>query len=136
MFNMLYIYVIVVPMFALLDVLWLGVIAKDFYQTRLGHLLGPVQWYPAILFYLIYAAGVMYFAVHPALVAHSLSKATLLGALLGFFAYATYDLTNHATLRDWPTAVTVVDIIWGTVLTAGVASCGYVLGRVLFSAYY
>lgn len=114
-----------------LDLLWLGVVMKDFYRAKLGHLMGDtVVWGAAILFYLIFAAGIMYFAVTPAVAAASFARAFLLGAALGFLAYATYDLTNHATLRDWPIMVTVLDIIWGAFLSGIVASVGFFVAKI------
>lgn len=110
----------------LLDLLWLGVLMKDFYKARLGHLMGDtVVWSAAVVFYLVFSAGLMYFAVLPAISAHSLLKAAILGALLGALAYATYDLTNHATLKEWPLAVTLIDIAWGAFLSACAASAGF-----------
>lgn len=115
-------FVIAIPTFILFDLLWLGVIAKNFYQSNLGHLLGPVQWPAAVAFYLIFLLGLVYFALMPAVASNTFSKALILGALYGFFTYATYDLTNLATLRDWPLPLTIVDIAWGTALGALVAS--------------
>ncbi len=123
-------YLLTVPVFFAFDLLWLGVVAKKFYQTNLTHLLSPnVNWPAAVVFYLIYIAGIILFAVKPGLDAQFAGKALLWGALFGFFTYATYDLTNLATLRDWPLKVVVVDIIWGTLLGALVASASYQIGR-------
>ncbi len=112
--------------------LWLGVIAKDFYQEKLVDFLGPVNWTAAIIFYLIFIVGVLIFAVVPALESQSLTKALVLGALFGFFAYATYDLTNLATLKDWPLSIVVVDMLWGAVLSGSVATASYIIGKNLF----
>jgi len=120
-------YVISVPVFFFIDMLWLGVIAKDFYRTKLGHLMGDINWTAAIIFYLVFLLGLTYFAMYPAVVKGSLTAALTLGALFGFFTYATYDLTNLATLRDWPLSVVMVDILWGTVLGMVVASGTYYL---------
>lgn len=123
-------YLLTIPVFFAIDLLWLGVIAKDLYQKNLAHLLSPtVNWPAALLFYLIYIVGILLFAVRPALAAQALSQAALWGALFGFFTYATYDLTNLATLRDWPITVVVVDIAWGTLLCTLVASVSYLIGR-------
>ena len=119
-------YLLTIPVFFAIDLLWLGVIAKSLYQKNLAHLLSPtVNWPAALLFYFIYIAGIILFAVRPGLAAQSLAKAATWGALFGFFTYATYDLTNLATLRDWPIKVVVVDIIWGTLLCTGVAVGSY-----------
>ena len=112
--------------FFLVDLLWLGLVAKDFYRASIGHLMGDSFNIPAaIVFYLVYTAGVFIFAVNPALEAGDWHKAALLGAAFGFFAYATYDLTNLATLKDWPLGITLADMAWGTVLTGAVATVGY-----------
>lgn len=127
-FGIFIAYILSVCTMAAGDLLWLGVIMKDFYQTRLGHLLGgSVVWPAAIVFYLVYGLGVLYFAAYPAFTKQSLMFALGTGALLGAFAYATYDLTNQATLKSWPTIVTIVDIAWGAFLTALVAGAGYYL---------
>ncbi len=104
--------------------------AKAFYQEDLAQFLSPnVNWSAALLFYLLYIAGILIFAVVPALEKESLGRAALLGGLFGFFTYATYDLTNLATLEDWPLKVVVVDIAWGMVLCAVVATCSFLIGR-------
>lgn len=123
-------YLLTIPVFFAIDLLWLGIIAKDLYQKNLAHLLSPtVNWPAAFCFYFIYIAGILLFAVRPALTDQSLVKAAVWGALFGFFTYATYDLTNLATLKDWPVKVVVVDIVWGTLLCTLVASASYLLGR-------
>ncbi len=124
-----YIYLLTVPIFFLIDMVWLGLVASKFYQTHLGFLLGPVNWSAAIIFYLLYIVGIVVFAIIPGLEAQSLMKAIILGALFGFLAYATYDLTNLATIKDWPLIVTIVDLIWGTVLTGAVAAGGYYVAK-------
>lgn len=129
MIQYIYLYVLTIPVFFAIDLLWLGIVAKNFYQSQLAHLLGPVNWQAAIIFYLIYIVGIIYFAVSPALAQSSLSKAVILGALFGFFTYATYDLTNLATLKDWPLSVVLVDIIWGAVLSGSVAAASYFIGK-------
>ena len=121
-------YLATIPVFFAIDMLWLGVLARNFYQTNLRHLLSPeVNWPAAFVFYFIYIAGILLFAVRPGLEAQSLGRACLWGALFGFFTYATYDLTNLATLRDWPLSVVLVDIAWGTVLCTLVAGGSYLL---------
>ena len=125
----LYLYLLTIPVFFAIDMVWLGLVANKFYQSQLSHLLGPVNWTAAMIFYLIYIIGIIIFAVHPALQSESLIKAIVLGALFGFFAYATYDFTNLATLKDWPLMVVVVDVIWGVVLTGSVQAASYWLGK-------
>jgi uncharacterized membrane protein len=126
-------YALTVPVFFAIDMVWLGLIAKPFYAKHLGHLMAAkVRWTPALLFYLLYIAGILFFAVLPALDKGSLGRAVLSGALLGLLAYATYDLTNLATLRDWPLLVTIIDLVWGMVLTGCVSAAGYLLaGKIL-----
>ena len=131
--NFLYIYLISIPVFMIVDLLWLGVVARSFYQDKLGHLLGPVNWPAAIVFYLIFLLGLTYFAISPAVESGNLMKAVTLGALFGFFTYATYDLTNQATIKDWPLIVTVVDMIWGVVLGSAVAAATFLIYTSLFS---
>jgi uncharacterized membrane protein len=84
-----------------------------------------VKWPIAILFYLIFLVGLLIFVLIPALEGESLRHALIFGALFGFFTYATYDLTNWATLRDWPTLISLVDMTWGTVLTMAVSGVTY-----------
>lgn len=112
-------------MFAL-DLLWLGVVAKGFYGRHLATLLRPeVKWAPALLFYLIYITAVVVFVVTPAAERKSLAYALGMGAFFGFAAYATYDLTSFAMIRDFPLIVVIVDLAWGATLTAIVAGVGY-----------
>ena len=123
-------YVLTVPIFFIIDLLWLGIIAKGFYQRQLEYILSPeVNWAAAILFYLIYIAGIIFFAVRPAINSRSWTRAVWLGALFGFFTYATYDLTNLATLKDWPLVVVIVDVTWGVCLGAVVAVSSYLASK-------
>lgn len=113
---------VLVPML-ILDGIWLAVVAKSFYAKHLGSLMSPNPvWVAAVLFYLLYAAGIAYFIVAPA-VSGSIAWHTVLmrGALFGLVAYATYDLTNHATMLNWPTVITAADMAWGATIT-GVTS--------------
>ena len=106
--------------------IWLGVVAKGFYQKNLKYFLSPnVNWTAAIIFYLMYIAGILIFAVLPGVAKDSLRYAAGWGALFGFFTYATYDLTNLALLKDWPINIVIVDILWGVVLCATVASLSF-----------
>lgn len=116
--TFLVLYAISVPVFFAIDMLWLGLVAKNFYQNQIGHLMGTINWSAAIVFYLIFLVGLTYFAIYPAVLESSVGRALLLGALFGFFTYATYDLTNLATLKDWPLTVVLVDMLWGTILGA------------------
>jgi uncharacterized membrane protein len=119
-------YVTALLAMGVLDALWLGVIAKDLYRDAIGHLLADeVRIGAAIAFYLLYAGGVVIFATVPALKAASAVRALGQGALFGFFAYMTYDLTNLATLRDWPLGIVAIDIGWGVLLSACTATAAY-----------
>jgi uncharacterized membrane protein len=129
--TFLTLYALSVPLFMLCDFLWLGFIAKGFYRQQLGDLLGDVNWVAAIIFYGIFLLGLTYFATYPAAVKGSLGTAILLGALFGFFTYATYDLTNLATLKSWPLALSLVDIAWGTFLGAFVASFAVIIRHLI-----
>lgn len=120
--QFLTLYALSVPVFFLIDMLWLGVIASDFYRTKLAHLMGEINWTAAIIFYLVFLVGLVIFAIYPAVERNNWQYALIYGALFGFFTYATYDLTNLATLRDWPLSVAIVDMVWGTVLGAVVAT--------------
>lgn len=123
-----YVYLVTVPIFFVIDLFWLGVVAKDFYQRKLGYLMRPqFNWTAAILFYLVFIAGIVLFAVKPALEAESSMRALVYGALFGFIAYATYDLTNLATIRDWPVIITLVDLAWGAVLSGTVSLLSYMI---------
>lgn len=123
-------YLLTVPVFFAIDLLWLGVVARGFYRDNLSHLLGPsVNWPAALVFYLLFIAGILYFATLPALAEGSLRRALVNGALFGFFTYMTYDLTNLATLPGWPLKVVLIDILWGTVLCAAVSVSAFHTGR-------
>lgn len=112
--------------FLAIDAIWLSTMADTLYRPLLGEKLLPqFSLAPAVLFYLVYVAGIVFFAVMPALQQGGLGKAALNGAILGLVAYATYDLTNQATLKDWPLAVTLADIPWGAFVTAAGASAGF-----------
>lgn len=101
-------------------------VASGFYKSQIGYLLGDtVNWPVAIAFYLIFLVGLSIFAIVPAIEARSFAHAVLYAALFGFFTYATYDLTNWSTLRDWPMLVSLVDMAWGTVLSTAVAAATY-----------
>ena len=116
--------------FFALDLLWLGVVAKGFYQAQLGHLMRPdVQWPAALLFYLIYVGAIVILCVLPAAEKQSLGRALALGAVFGLAAYAAFDLTSLALLKDFPMKAVVVDLTWGTVLTACVSATGYWVAR-------
>ncbi len=133
MFSMfLKLYFIALPVFFVIDMVWLGLIAKNFYAKQIGFLLRPdVNWVAAISFYLLFIVGLLLFVVMPALEKNSLSHVLIFGALFGLISYATYDLTNLATVKNWPLLVTIVDLIWGAVLASSVSTVTYLIAHKL-----
>jgi uncharacterized membrane protein len=118
-----------------LDSIWLTLTADRLYRPLLGDLMvDHFRLGPAVGFYALYLCGALYFAVRPALASGRLTTALVSGALLGFFAYGTYDLTNQATLNAWSTAISLPDMAWGAFLTAVVASAGYLAGSRMTAA--
>ncbi|PKL36364.1 DUF2177 domain-containing protein [Candidatus Peregrinibacteria bacterium HGW-Peregrinibacteria-1] len=125
-------YLLTATVFFAIDMVWLGLIAKKIYNKYLSGFLSPqVNWPPAIVFYLIFIAGIMVFAIHPAITKNSPLTAITLGAFLGVLTYATYDLTNMATLKNWPIQVVLIDIAWGAILTASVSLAGYYIIKMI-----
>ncbi len=119
-------YAVAVITFFIIDLIWLGVVARSFYQNQMGHLMRTdVNWPAAIVFYLVFVVGIIVLAVWPAVERQSLGHALALGALLGLVTYAAYDLTNLATLEGFPIRVVLVDMVWGTVLCATVSAVAY-----------
>ena len=124
------VYILTTIVFFALDMFWLGVVSRGLYQAQLGYLMrSPVNWSAAVVFYLLFLIGLLFFAVYPALALGSWHKALLYGALFGFFTYATYDLTNYSTVRDWPLLITLVDMTWGTVLGGIVSTLSFLIAR-------
>lgn len=119
-----WIYGITTIVFFLIDLIWIGGVAKGFYVRTIGGLLrDPINWYAALLFYVMYIGGMVLFVLVPALNNGSgIRHAALMGGLLGLFAYGTFDMTALALLKGWPVTVAIVDMAWGTVLTAGTTS--------------
>ncbi len=116
------IYLTAVLVFLAIDMVWLGIIAKDFYRKQIGSLLKEdFNLLPAIIFYLLFVAALVIFVIQPAILKGSWTDALLYGALFGLVTYATYDLTNHATLKDWPLIVTLVDLVWGAFIASSVS---------------
>jgi uncharacterized membrane protein len=119
---------IALPVFFAIDMVWLVLVAKNFYQKEIGYLMKPdINWSAAIIFYLLFIAGLVTFVISPAVEKHSWIHALIYGAFFGLITYATYDLTNLATMKDWPLLVTVVDLIWGTVLAASISVITYAI---------
>lgn len=124
-----YVYLLTVPVFFAIDMVWLGLVANKFYQKQIGSMLKETpNWTAAIIFYLIYIVGIVVFAVLPNVDKGPL-RAAIMGGLFGFIAYATYDLTNLATMKNWPLTITIVDLIWGSALTATVALASYFIAK-------
>ena len=126
MFNKLYL--IALPVFFMIDIIWLALIAKNFYRSQIGFLMKTnINWVAAILFYLLFIAGLVFFVLSPAIEKRSLTYAIMTGAFYGLLTYSTYDLTNLATLKDWPLLITVIDMIWGMVLSVSVSLVSYLI---------
>lgn len=116
--------------FFIIDIIWLTLVARRFYSQQLGSLMAPrTRWLPAVIFYLLFIAGLLVFVVLPGLAADSLSRTLLTAAFFGLVTYATYDLTNLATIRDWPWKMTLVDLVWGTVLSVLVSLASFFIGK-------
>ena len=123
-------YLIALPVFFAIDMVWLGLVAKKFYRSQIGFLMkSDINWAAAIIFYLLFIFGLVLFVITPAIEKCSWTHALLFGAFFGLIAYATYDLTNLATLKDWPLLVTIVDLAWGAVLAASVSTATYFIAR-------
>jgi uncharacterized membrane protein len=123
-------FLIALPVFFAIDMVWLAVVAKNFYQKQIGFLMKPdINWLAAIIFYLLFITGLIIFVITPAMVKQSWVHALLYGALFGLVTYATYDLTNLATVKDWPLLVTLVDLVWGSVLAASVSEITYLIAN-------
>lgn len=125
-------YAIALPVFLALDMVWLGLLAKRFYREQIGFLMRQdIRWAAALVFYALFIVGLVLFVIMPAMDKGSWVRALALGALFGFITYATYDLTNLATLKGWPVLVTLVDLVWGTVLAATVSVVTYFIAKKL-----
>ena len=123
-------YFIALLTFFVIDIVWLVVIAKKLYQDQLGFIMSDKpNWFVAVLFYLIFVVGLVFFVINPAIERESISYAIFVGMLFGFITYSTYDLTNLATLKDWPVMITVIDLIWGSSLGALVSMITYLVVR-------
>jgi uncharacterized membrane protein len=132
MLKLITAYLSTAVVFLAVDYVWLSHVSTQFYRDQIGHLLmDKPNLAAAAVFYVLYVVGIVVFAVAPALRSESFATAILYGALFGFFTYATYDVTNYATLKDWPVLVVAVDVAWGTVLSALSASLGYSLTRLV-----
>ena len=125
-------YAIALPVFFVIDMLWLGLVATNFYRNQIGYLMrDDLNWVAALLFYFLFIVGLVVFVIAPAFEKKSWMDALLFGALFGLVTYATYDLSNLATIKNWPLLVTIVDLIWGATLAASVSTVTYFIARKL-----
>lgn len=125
-------YLIALPVFFAIDMIWLTLVAKNFYANQIGYLMAKnPNLIAALVFYLIFIAGLVFFVITPALDKKMWTHALFAGAFFGLVTYATYDLTNLATVKDWPVIVTIVDLIWGMVLSASVCLVTYFIANKL-----
>jgi uncharacterized membrane protein len=127
-------YLTSLPVFVVIDALWLGIVAKNFYQKHIGHILADkFSALPAIAFYLLFLAGLVFFVISPSMEKKSWTYAVLAGAFFGLVTYATYDLTNMATVKNWPLIVTIVDLFWGMTLGGLVSLLTYLVNTKLLA---
>ncbi len=125
---MFILYAIALPVFLAIDMVWLGLIAKNLYAKQIGHLLRPdVNWIAAFVFYALFVAGLVFFVIAPAVEKKSWMQALTSGAFFGLVTYATYDLTNLAVAKGWPLGITIIDLAWGTLLAASVSVITYAI---------
>ncbi len=123
-------YAIALPVFFIIDMVWLGLVAKNFYRNQIGFLMrSDINWIPALIFYVLFIVGLVLFVIAPAMEQGSWTHALFFGALFGLITYATYDLTNLATLKDWPLVVTLADLVWGTVLAGAVSVVTFLIAN-------
>lgn len=133
MLKFIQLYLVVFASFFIIDMIWLGVVAKKFYKTQLGSMMAKrINWAAAMVFYLLYIVGLIFFVIYPALGQGSWFYAFWTGAFFGLICYATYDLSNLATLEGWPRIVTAVDLVWGSALSAILATIGFLYGQTIF----
>jgi uncharacterized membrane protein len=129
--NYVKMYIIAFIAFIVIDGIWLLFISKNLYQSEIGHLMADkAKLIPAIVFYLIFLVGLVYFVINPAIVSKDVVKLLFSAALFGLITYATYDLTNLATLKNWPLKITIIDLIWGTSLSTLVSYITYMIYRI------
>lgn len=116
-------------LFLAIDLIWLGILAKDLYRDQIGFLMASeIRWGAALLFYALFILGLVFFALLPSLKEGDWTKALINGALFGLICYATYDLTNLATLKGWPVKIVIYDLIWGTFISASVSLISFWIG--------
>ncbi len=132
MFTIIKMYFTALAVFFTIDIIWLALVAKDVYRRELGFIMSnKPNWLAAIVFYLIFIAGIVFFVINPAIAKDSWTYALFVGLLFGFITYATYDLTNLATLKDWPIKITIIDLIWGSSLGGSVSLITYFIMKLI-----
>jgi uncharacterized membrane protein len=130
MIYYLKLYLASLVVFFAVDMVWLGLVASSFYKKHLGYLMAPtINWYAAIIFYLLFILGILVFVILPGIKENSLQNTILRAVLFGLITYATYDLTNLSTIKDWPLTVTLVDLVWGMVLSTIVSVAGFYVAK-------
>ncbi len=132
MMTQIRIFFITFAIFLVIDMIWLGFIAKDLYKKYIGYIMSPKpNWAAALIFYVLFIIGLMFFVINPALKDKGISYAIFAGMFFGFITYATYDLTNLATLKDWPIKITAIDLIWGSFISGATALLSYIANNAL-----
>lgn len=135
MVRYIILYLITLGLFFAIDLTWLGLVAKNLYKEKLGFIMSPdINWPAAISFYLIFIVGILYFSILPAINAQSVTTAIINGAFLGFLCYATYDLTNMATIAKWPLSIVIIDMVWGAVLTCACSVGTFYIARMIYGS--
>lgn len=130
--NYIKMYIIAFFVFLIIDAIWLGIISKNLYKKELGHLMSKKpNFIAAGLFYLLFLVGLVYFVINPSIINNDLPKLFISSALFGLITYATYDLTNLATLKNWPIKITIIDLIWGSSLSCVVSTLTYYIYNLL-----
>ena len=133
MLTFIELFVIAFIMFLIIDLVWLSLIAKKLYDKLIGKLLKTdVNWAAALIFYVLFISALVIFVLLPGVDKQSLGYVMLYGSLFGFITYATYDLTNLATLKDWPLKITIIDLIWGTFLGFSTSTLTYLVFNLIF----
>jgi uncharacterized membrane protein len=125
-------YLVAFVVFFVIDIIWLALVAKNLYQQELGYIMSPKpNWIAAIIFYLVFITGVVFFVINPAIEKDSWTYALFVGLFFGFITYSTYDLTNLATLKDWPLKITLIDLVWGSSLGGVVSTATFFIMKLI-----
>lgn len=137
MLDALKVYGVTFLTFFVIDLIWLVVVARKLYQKELGFIMSPKpNWTAAIIFYLLFIVGLLFFVIYPAIGKDSVSYALLAGMFFGLITYGTYDLTNLATLKDWPIKITIIDLIWGTSLGGLVSTISFLISTKVLKIFF